>query len=478
MNKLSSLSLLICSALSGQLVAQEADHPLFSAYPGAEIDRYQHIDYDQFELPSSAVSTSEQFSKVKALGEVTRHVYDIEQVSSMQVAKNYQEAFTSAGFSVVFKCEATACGPNDGELLGNQLAIAGDIYNYHNQPYYFLTKKELPEGPVYAAWYIANYNSETRVNQVIVQGKTLKTDLIQVNLDGLKTTAEPDATQNADDLELDHPMLSRYPGANLDRHKKVDTETFTIPVPGQKSLILQGDLSLHAYDIKQVSTLKVFENYQNALKKAGFSPVVLCKSNECGGEDALQKVGDAISVHNDVYNYYRKPYYTVSKLTTGGQDHYVALFIGAYESTVRVQQVILSTKAVQTDLVKADASELKRQLDSVGKALIYGIYFDTGKAEVKAESKAALTEIATLLKQNANLKLYVVGHTDDTGNSQANQQLSEQRAQAVVKALTEQHQINASRLEAHGVGPFAPASNNTSAAGKQLNRRVELVQKL
>ena len=113
---------------------------------------------------------------------------------------------------------------------------------------------------------------------------------------------------------------------------------------------------------------------------------------------------------------------------------------------MRVQQVILSTKAVQTDLVKADASELKRQLDTAGKALIYGIYFDTGKAEVKAESKAALTEIATLLKQNASLKLYVVGHTDDTGNSQANQQLSEQRAQAVVKALTEQHQISASRF--------------------------------
>ncbi len=477
MNKLSSISLLVLSAVSYQVIAEEADHPLFSAYPSAEIDRYQRIDYDQFELPNGAV-TGKQFSKITALGELTRHVYDIEQVSSMQVAKNYQEAFNNAGFNVVFKCEGAACGPEDGELLGNQLTIPGEVYNYHHQPYYFLVKKDMPEGPVYAAWYIASYNQETRVNQVIVQGKALKTDLIQVNLEGLKTSAEPDATENADDLELDHPMLSRYPGANLDRQKKVDTETFTIPVPGQKALTLQGDLSQHAYDIKQVSTLKVFENYQNALKKAGFSQVVLCKPTECGGEDALRKVGDAVSQHNDVYNFYRKAYYTVAKLTAGGQEHYVALFIGAYESTVRVQQVILSTKAVQTDLVKADASELKRQLDTAGKALIYGIYFDTGKAEVKAESNAALAEIATLLKQNASLKLYVVGHTDDTGNSQANQQLSEQRAQAVVKALTAQHQINASRLEAHGVGPFAPASNNTSAAGKQLNRRVELVQKL
>ena len=471
-------ALLTFSVFAYPLAAQEEDHPLFSAYPGADIDRAQRIDYDQFELPSSAATGKAQFSKITAIGELTRHTYDIEQVSSMQVAKNYEEAFNQAGFSVVFACKDAACGPEDGEALGNQLAIAGDIYNYHNQPYYFLVKKDLPAGPIYAAWYIASYNQETRVNQVIVQGKALKTDLIQVNLEGLNTSAEPESTTNAEDIALDHPMLSRYPGAHLDRQKKIDTETFTIPVPGQKALTLQGDLSQHAYDIKQVSTLKVFENYQNALKKAGFSQVVQCKSNECGGEEALQKIGDAVSIHNDVYNYYRKSYYTVSKLTAGGQDHYVALFIGGYESSVRVQQVILSTKAVQTDLVKADASELKRQLDTSGKALIYGIYFDTGKADIKAESNAALSEIASLLKQNAQLKLYVVGHTDDTGNSQANQQLSEQRAQAVVTALTAQHQINASRLEAHGVGPFAPASNNTSAAGKQLNRRVELVQKL
>ena len=137
--------------------------------------------------------------------------------------------------------------------------------------------------------------------------------------------------------------------------------------------------------------------------------------------------------------------------------------------------LILSTKAVQTDLVKADASELKRQLDSAGKALIYGIYFDTGKAEIKAESDAALAEIAKLLQQHTRLKLYVVGHTDDTGDSATNQRLSEQRAKAVVSTLTGSYQIDASRLQAHGVGPLAPASNNTSAAGKQLNRRVELV---
>ena len=79
MNKRTSISLLVLAALSYQAIAEE-DHPLFSAYPGADVDRYQRIDYDQFELPNGAV-TGKQFSKITTFGEVTRHVYDIEQVS-------------------------------------------------------------------------------------------------------------------------------------------------------------------------------------------------------------------------------------------------------------------------------------------------------------------------------------------------------------------------------------------------------------
>lgn len=478
MLKVSVISTLLFTALLGQAHAEHVDHPLFAGYPNAEIERYERIDYDQFALPNGPAGKNDQVSKLTVQGEVTRHSYDIKETSSLQLAKNYQQAAEKAGFSWLFKCEGAACGDSDGEAIGNQLAIHDNVYNYHSKPYYFLGKKDTPQGPVYVAWYIGTYETDTRVSQVIVQSKPLNTDLIQVNVAGLKASAEPTQQADADDLALDHPLLSRYPGAELERHEKVDTETFTLPMPGKQPLSLQGDLARHSYDIKQVSTLKVFENYQQALQKAGFSHIVVCKLTDCGDDEAMQKVGDALALQGDVYNFHSKPYYLVSKLTAGGQDHYVALYIGAYESDVRVHQVIISTKAVQTDLVKADASELKRQLETAGKALIYGIYFDTGKAEVKPESKAALTEIAKLLTQNASLKLYVVGHTDDTGNSQANQQLSEQRAQAVVKALTGEFKISASRLEAHGVGPFAPASNNTSAAGKQLNRRVELVQKL
>jgi outer membrane protein OmpA-like peptidoglycan-associated protein len=463
---------------SMQVMADEQAHPLFSAYPQAKLEKYQQWDYAQFALPNTVVSADGQFSTILATGEVSRHEYEIANTSSLQIAKNYQQALNSAGFKLVVSCEDAACGPEDGEAVGNALSMNNNVYNFHHQPYYLLAQKDLPEGPIYAAWYIGCYQDNCRVQQAIVQAKPLKTDLIQVDLTALAAVTETVATISAEDAAKDHPMLSRYPGAKLDNTQKVDTEKFNLLLPQAPTLALQGDLSRHTYDIANVSTLKVYENYQHALKKAGFSQVALCQPNDCGGESAIQKFGDALSIQNNVYNYYRNAYYVVSKLSAGGQDHYVGLFIGAYQDDVRVQQLILSSKAVATDLVKADASELKRQLDTAGKALIYGIYFDTGKADIKTESAEALKEIALLLQQNSSLRLYVVGHTDDTGDATANQQLSERRAAAVVSALTSQHQIAASRLQAHGVGPLAPASNNTRVAGKQLNRRVELVQRL
>ncbi len=83
-----------------------------------------------------------------------------------------------------------------------------------------------------------------------------------------------------------------------------------------------------------------------------------------------------------------------------------------------------------------------------------------------------------MLKRNPDLLLYVVGHTDDTGDGAANVNLSKQRADSVVAALEKNYQIAANRLQAQGVGPYAPAGNNTSDAGKQKNRRVELVKRL
>lgn len=104
------------------------------------------------------------------------------------------------------------------------------------------------------------------------------------------------------------------------------------------------------------------------------------------------------------------------------------------------------------------------------------IYFDTGKAEVKPESDAALEEIAKLLQQNPQLKLYVVGHTDNAGTWASNMDLSRRRANAVTQVLSTKHGVEAARLSPQGDGPTAPVASNDTEEGRANYRRVELVK--
>jgi outer membrane protein OmpA-like peptidoglycan-associated protein len=118
---------------------------------------------------------------------------------------------------------------------------------------------------------------------------------------------------------------------------------------------------------------------------------------------------------------------------------------------------------------------MAKAITSAGRVALYGIYFDTGKAEIKPESKAALDEIAKYLKANGSMKLHVVGHTDNVGGLDANLGLSKHRADAVVASLTKQYGIPGNRLTANGVAYLAPVAVNTSEDGRAKNRRVELV---
>ena len=126
--------------------------------------------------------------------------------------------------------------------------------------------------------------------------------------------------------------------------------------------------------------------------------------------------------------------------------------------------------------IVADAAAFADDLKTTGHAAVYGIYFDSGKAELKPESEQAVTEIAKLLKTDPALKVFVVGHTDITGGIESNVKLSQERAQAVIQALVRTHGIEQPRLRPFGSGPFAPVATNDTDEGRAKNRRVELVK--
>jgi OOP family OmpA-OmpF porin len=136
---------------------------------------------------------------------------------------------------------------------------------------------------------------------------------------------------------------------------------------------------------------------------------------------------------------------------------------------------IIEVGAMKQNMVTVSAGDMSKAIAATGRVALYGILFDTAKADIKPDSKPALDEIAKLLKAEPALKLRVVGHTDNQGALESNIALSKRRAEAVNAALVGQYAIAASRLGAFGVADLAPVASNAAEDGRAKNRRVELV---
>jgi outer membrane protein OmpA-like peptidoglycan-associated protein len=104
-----------------------------------------------------------------------------------------------------------------------------------------------------------------------------------------------------------------------------------------------------------------------------------------------------------------------------------------------------------------------------------GIYFDVGKATIRAESREALAGAAKILTENPTIRVEIQGHTDNTGSDELNLTLSDKRAWSVVNYLVENSGIERGRLTAKGYGKTRPVASNDTPEGRQQNRRVEFV---
>ncbi len=111
-----------------------------------------------------------------------------------------------------------------------------------------------------------------------------------------------------------------------------------------------------------------------------------------------------------------------------------------------------------------------------GKWVTHGILFDVNSANIKPESYGSLKEIANVLKENADLKVKIVGHTDADGKDADNLDLSKRRAASVKAALAKEFGIDESKMETDGKGESEPIDKNDTPAGKANNRRVEFIK--
>ena len=244
-------------------------------------------------------------------------------------------------------------------------------------------------------------------------------------------------------------MLSNHEIASCEI-KDFDTFEFYIKdAKGNRSSIKkEGELTKTSYKWlgeweKRPSNTQIYKNYENAVVKIGGK---LIYDSNSGYNFTFKKAGET---------------YWMNVMTDGSGYYYVTT---------------LKEAKMQQDVVYS-ATEIKKNIDTEGQIAFYGIYFDTDKAILKESSTPTMNEIASFLKANPKMIVYLVGHTDNTGTYEHNIKLSKDRAIAVTTALIKTYNIPVNQISAEGVGSLSPITTNKTEEGKAKNRRVVMVLK-
>ena len=339
--------------------------------------------------------------------------------------------------------------------------------------------------------------------------------------------AHADATipTKDEDGSRDHPLLKRYEGSLIVNDETKAYDELTVPlstlkltedeedrdaynnrvVKADNTLQLEGAYTRLIYIVPEGrSPLEVMRNYQQEIKSSGGEILAECKNEDCGGRVAGNDFGgNEQSLMMILYPKERvtapafsngecatnigvtEQRYTVGKFSKDGNEAVVAvlayaveddLYCRAFNGRTLVMVLVLENKAREQKMVTVSAAEMQSAIASTGRIALYGIFFDFDKADIKPESKPALDEIAKLLADSPDLRVLIVGHTDNVGKFDYNIKLSERRAKAVVEALKRDYGVDGGRLRPAGVGMMAPTATNDTDDGRAKNRRVELVK--
>lgn len=245
----------------------------------------------------------------------------------------------------------------------------------------------------------------------------------------------------------DHPLFpTRMPNYRIERCETKEFEVYDLFTAKGPKRAVEGRLTFLTYAVDDRkddrSGVEVVRNYENALRSIG---------GTVADSNPQRWVNGSVVVD--------------------GKEVWAQAEKGNGKIWLRIVE-----KQAMNQVIVADAASLGNGLKATGHVAVNGIYFDTGKADIKPKSAPAIDEVAKLLKGDAGPQVFVVGHTDTVGSLEANLKLSQARAEAVRRALVDAHGIAASRLKAFGAGPFAPVAANDTEEGRGRNRRVELVR--
>lgn len=310
----------------------------------------------------------------------------------------------------------------------------------------------------------------------------------------------------------DHPALKRIEGSEIIWSKTSKFDEYSIPLEQvqfdydkqtykpTKTEKAEGARTTLYYKLPgETSTLEAVKQYEADLKPAGFETLFTAANDKL--DDGFNRFitqtfptvkGTKGLEYLHEFNHDEQRFMALKGTGKSGNTLYVTLYafvlqdvgtgfdelrdahqLDKGQTIVRVD--VLETKAMEARMTVVKAAEITSSIEQTGRIAIYGVLFDTGKADLKPESADSLAEMAAAIKATPGKKYLIVGHTDNAGDFALNQTLSKNRAAAVTAALTKNHGVPAAAMIPVGVGMAAPTASNADEAGRAKNRRVEIV---
>jgi OOP family OmpA-OmpF porin len=288
-------------------------------------------------------------------------------------------------------------------------------------------------------------------------------------------------------LDLQLPTSAR-----LTVERNTDPDIYAAPiapfVDGQVNVVtLEGPVHRAAWrlEARGLTPLQVMRPLRAQLQEAGLDIVLDCDAKACGGFDfrfAIETLpGPNMYVNIRAFHFVTAlrmkdstPVEAVTVLaSTSATSAYVQIVqAGALEggavTVAAVADLPVTTQAVAED-------DLAAALLANGHMVLDALEFETGSAELGEGPFVALARLATFLNAQPALRVALVGHTDSVGSLDGNIALSRRRAQSVRQRLIDAYGVDGDRMDAQGMGYLAPRASNLEEAGRDANRRVEVI---
>lgn len=298
----------------------------------------------------------------------------------------------------------------------------------------------------------------------------------------------------------DPPGMKRYEGSELIGYHAPMFDEYLLPLGKptelhppkyEKSEAIEGQLSRYTYIAPAGrSAAELYRNYKLEFQRLGLQTLYEKAAGARGWfGPTFDKDADDDGL-SQILGYSEADERLLVGKSKDAKPSYYVVFVTVYNDGVipnRLRDVVQKGRALahiivvtpdvmQEKMTFVNADEMTKAIHDSGRIALYGIYFDTGKDELKAESEPTLAEIGKLMKSGPSMRLHVVGHTDNQGQPDFNLDLSRKRAATVVRELTGKYGVAANRLDSFGCGLYSPVASNEAEDGRAKNRRVELVQ--